>query len=321
MVFRTGTITDSNPGVAIYAAIESYMISDGWVLVDTVVIGGNTHKVLKSAAAGNARNLDWYLDINYPTTGITGGIRFSVFEDYNATTHIATRGAVNGTSVTTMETTYYSRYGATGSALETNWANAATYTVMSNTLTTSSFTYYISVTRNRIIGILTNNAQNMFYAGFFTPTTQYATQAGSLLYPLIQGVYQAAAAGYYAQSGISAASASIAVTRVPKMILVNNGWGTSVYSLSIELLHSGQVGSAANTATNDITLVPMPVTLQISTGSAAAYIQNAFIGTLDGIASGYVIGTAVRGDTVTVGSDTWYMLSPQTQETLFMQAL
>src|SRR6187402_1092437 len=115
MTYITGTITDANPGPLLYAAIETAAIALGYTLEDTVVIGSNTHKILKSAAAGNSRGQDWYLDINFATTGVVGGIRFAPFEGYNPATDQGIRGPYT-ISTTAIEQTYYSPFGVTGNA-------------------------------------------------------------------------------------------------------------------------------------------------------------------------------------------------------------
>lgn len=310
-----GPVNDASPGPVIVAALEPVMISDGWLLVDTVIIGGNTHKVYKSPAAGNVRNLDWYLDINYPTTGTSGGMRFTPFEDYNATTHLAFRGPISGANTTTVEQTYYSQTGATGSALETTWANTASHGQMSLPLSASAFTYYISVTRNRIIGMLTNATGFLHYAGFFTPTAIYATNAGSALFPLIMCRIKYLGDSFTGTSG--AGNFTLAFTRFPKYPNGGINWGLSGYTTSIMHLIGGRAGVATHPTTNQTTLVPIAVMQGGQTSNSGA----GFVGTLDDVAGAWILSTAVRGDSITIGSDTWYTMTPTGDQTVFFKAV
>jgi hypothetical protein len=322
MTFITGSITNANPGPALYSAIETAALAGGWTLEDTVVIGGNTHKVLKSAAAGNVQGLDWFLDINYPTTGTTGGIRFAPFEGYTAASDVGLRGPY-ATTDSTIEGTNYSRFGATTSALETSWANTASYTNLSVALTTSAFTYNISITRNRIIVQLTNDQTKIAYTGFFTPSSAHSTHAGASLFPLVMTVLTNSSAR--AQSSGGSASAA-ALTRAPKAAGTNLGqtwsWANSVAipltDLSLSGLSTGQAGVAVSPFTNTTGLIPVPVVMGYPSQFVGAY-HGASVGFLDGVAVGQVLSSAVRGDELTIGSDTWYATSPSSTFAIFFK--
>lgn len=316
MTFITGSITNANPGPTLYALIETAALADGWTLDDTVVIGGNTHKVLKSAAAGNTYALDWFLDINYPTTGITGGMRFAPFEGYTAASDVATRGPY-ATNDATIEATNYSRYGATTHALETNWTNSASVTTMSATLSTSAFTYWVSITRNRIIVMTSLQTNAFFYGGFFTPTTAHSTQAAASLFPLIMTTVFVSSSS---NSATSTASSAAALTRAPK---VTSGWNWST-SVRIDpresaALLGGQIGVANSPLTGQAVMVPIPIMAGTNTTAYSTATTAAHIGYLDGVASGFVASGAVRGDSVTVGSDTWYAAAPSSSYTNFFK--
>lgn len=318
MTFITNSITNANPGPALYSAIETAALALGWTLDDTVTIGGNTHKVLKSAAAGNTYGLDWYLDINYPTTGVTGGMRFAPFEGYTAASDVGLRGPVGHVSNTTIDATTYSRYGASTSALETNWHNSSSATGVSVTLTTSAFTYWISVTRDRIIVLTNNQATTLFYTGFFTPTSTHSSHAGAALFPLVMAALPVSSAATTNTSG----SATLAFTRVPKATSIN--WSSSGRISTDPTLGgyfgSGQVGTAVSEITGAAQIVPVPVVMGASVApSAASSPLPASVGYLDGVAIGYVSSSAVRGDTVTVGSDTWYATTPSSSYGLFFK--
>src|SRR3954466_3352347 len=163
MAYNTGAITDPSPGATLHTALASLLTTAGYSLVDTVVISTRTHKVWKSPAASNAANLDWYLDIAYTTTG-NGNKWFLPFEGYDPSTDLGLRGIVSGTSITTIDATPGSRFGATASSLESgNWFGPVQGTSMALTMTTATFTYWASITADRVIVMHTNIATSIFY--------------------------------------------------------------------------------------------------------------------------------------------------------------
>lgn len=329
MTFITGTITNSNPGPTLYSAIETAALALGWTLVDTVTIGSNTHKVLKSAGAsgGNSQGIDWYLDINYPTTGTTGGIRFCPFETYNATSHVAGGGPYSQSN-TTIDATYYSRFGATQSALETNWANTTSYTGLSTSLVTIAFTYWISITRDRIIVMLSNVATAIAYAGFFTPSSAFSSNAGSALFPLVMAYLSPPANS----SNSNGASSTACLTRLPKLsAMTNSGWNNHcIIATNIAYFGNfpeGQLGVGVSPFTGRSTGTPLTVAANASgtsltaPASSAASAATDAIGTIDDVIVDYVSSTSIRGDSITIGSDTWYGISPSNVSGLFFKGI
>lgn len=318
MTFITGTVTNANPGPTLYALIETPALAAGWTLDDTVVIGGNTHKVLKSAAAGNTYGLDWYLDINYPTTGITGGMRFTPFEGYTAASDVGLRGPYSAANAV-LDATTYSRFGATTSALETNWANSASYTALSATLSTSTFTYWITITRDRIIVMTSLQATQVSYAGFFTPTSAHSSNAGAALFPLVTATVTANSAS---TSSTTPSSVTMAFTRTPKLTSIPS-WGSSAYATAqagvLGFFGSGQAGVAASEITGASQLVPVPILMGVGVTPGVGSTLSALAGYFDGVAAGYVLSSAVRGDSLTVGSDTWYAATPSGSYGLFFK--
>lgn len=318
MTFITGSITNANPGPTLYALIETAATGAGWTLDDTVVIGGNTHKVLKSAAAGNTYGLDWYLDINFPTTGITGGMRFAPFEGYTAASDVGLRGPFGHVTVATIDATTYSRYGAATSALETNWTNSASASAISATLSTSAFTYWISITRNRIVVLTSLQPTTIFYGGFFTPTAAHSAHAGAALFPLLMAAIPLVTA---ATTTSSIGTATVAFTRAPKAVTIN--WATSGRIFAdptvTAYFGSGQAGTAVSEHTGVSQIVPVPIIMGVSAAPTTATPLAANVGFLDGVAAGYIAPGAVRGDTLTVGADTWYATNPSSNFGLFLK--
>lgn len=295
MTFITPTIpADANPGPLVYAELATAMLALGWTLEDTVVIGARTHKVLKSAAAGNTRGLDWYLDISYPTTGVATGLLLAPFEGYDAATDLGLRGPYSASS-STIDATTYSRFGATGQALETNWTNiGATHTSLDSPLSTTSFGVWASITRDRVILMVSGEASQVSYAGFFIPTAAHIAHAAAALYPLIMVRLSTSAER---DTNTTASSVEAAVTRIPKLSGV--GWDNSCVVLTNLLAMNGKVGGAASGADGQITSAPYVVGL----GGANFDGSAQFVGELDGVQCAWADGVVVRGDTVTVDGD------------------
>jgi hypothetical protein len=283
---------DANPGPLVHTALATKLLALGWTLDDTVVIGARTHKVYKSAAAGNTYTLDWYLDVSYPTTGVATGVLITPFEGYTAASDVALRGPYAASSAT-LDATTYSRFGATTSALETNWANTGSHTSLDTPLSTSAFVINASVTRDRVILMASTEATQMSYAGFFTPTAAHAAHAGAALFPLI--VTRLSGASDRTPT-TTAGTIAAALTRIPKLSAVAN-WGSHCIVGPNTMRLNGRVGGSASEGDGQITTVPFLVGI----GSNAWGTASSQIGELDGVQVGYADAAVVRGDVVTVG--------------------
>lgn len=316
MTYDTNSINSATPGPAFYAVIEAIMLAQGWTLDDTVVIGARTHKVLKSASAGNARGLDWWLDISYTTTG-AGSIMMAPFESYIAGSDLGVRGPYS-VSDTGFDPTTYTRFGATGSALETSWANSVNHTGLQVPLVAgSAFIYYLSVSRNRVAFFLSNDT-NLLYCGFWLPSAQHIAQAGASLFPLI---VTRMASGVNSNSSTSQTIITAAVTRLPKFpdlsaTYITSGWGGSVFVFFNPGMISGIGGQQVHPATGELAMSPMCVGL----GQSSANTLLGYVGQLDGVVQGYVNVTAGRGDTMVQGVDTYVMQARSTNNAIFLKA-
>lgn len=307
MSYHAGTINDANPGAALYAVLAVDLAAAGFTLVDTVVISTRTHKIWKSPAGSNAAGLDWYLDVHYTTTG-AATLRFTVFEYFDPATDLGYRGPY-GAASTVIDATTYSRFGATGSALETNWlTNMATVTLAGST----TIGYWFSATPDRVMLMTDNNAQYVLYAGLFEPTAEHASYSGGALFPLIVTMV--------APTGQAVAPTGCSLTRIPKRANGSISWNSHVYidSATMLFLLGGQVGVAASGATNLTKLAPLPI-LQGSSGGVVA--TSDFVGVLYDVGIAFVTASAVRGDTITADSDTWVATAVSSSRSLFFRAV
>lgn len=312
MAFNSGPINVALPGATLYSALETMLLSVGYVLVDTVTIGSTVHKVLFSAAAGNSAGKDWYIDISYSTSAV-GILLMSPFENYNSTTHVGTNGPTTSAS-TIVDQTSWTRYGSTPSALETNWQNTQSWSGQGAILSTS-FTYFANVTRDGVALMTTADPTFLSYAGFYTPTAQHASASGAALFPLIRVKLLAPTVVTSASiSTTGAGTTGATLNRVPK---VPTGswfdWSTSVIVATGLLLGftGGLIGGTG--------VSPIVNEMSIATGIPIYAGSNSLVPNPSTFASaliGYIpplIGVGMggagvaMGNTITIGTDTWYL--------------
>lgn len=321
MTYISGNITSANPAADLYAQIDTALSSAGFTFVDTVVITTRTHKIWKSNAANNTANVDWYLDVTYTTTG-TGSIWLGIFEDYNATTDIGYRGIVWDTT-TTVEQTYFSKYGATGYALETNWTGA-TNTFNQIDLSTAAFGYWISITQNRIIAMTSLSATKLVYCGVWEPNTAHSTYAGAQVFPLIVGSLDT-----YLSSAAGTAATNAGVTRAPRAPSISRWTRAGVFWSGHSIANHPDGGYGAIGA-GDVSpflgaIQPRGKYIYVLLNQSAAnsfssdnaqYALNANapanVGRAKDVLSFLAAATVTRGDTVTINGETWILTSKAT---------
>lgn len=313
MTYIASTMTSANPAADLYALIDPALSAAGYVFVDTVVIGARTHKMWRSPAGSNAQNLDWYLDVAYTTSG-AGSVWFAPFEDFNPTTDLGVRGLCMNTT-STIEQTYYSRFGATGYALETNWATVS-HANNRLDLSTSSFGYWISITPNRVIGLTTISTTKLVYAGLYKPSDAFTAHAGASLFPLIAGQ----ASDTDALNG-TATNEKVMVTRAPKAATMYY-WPYIArffaYS-TLATVHEGGQGVIGDNSINPYLgfSTPRGRKLYVVFGSTASdhtltfkstsLTSPALVGELYDILVFQAVAAVARGDTVTLNSETWVL--------------
>lgn len=296
MAFVYGTISDASPGATLYTAIADGLSSEGFTLVDTVVISTRTHKVWKCPAASNSHNLDWYLDVVYSTTG-AGNMWFAPFEYFDPATDLGYRGIFSSSSSSPIDTTTFSRYGATGYALETNWSTISTGLNFSTSA--ASFGYWISITPNRIAALSSVAANDVIYSGFYNPHPLHIAAAGmSILYPLV-------CTKLHSSGDSGGLNTEAAFTRVPGA----TGTGYHFY-------YSLRIKTSAVTNFFSMPALPSGSTTGFSVRGATpvilmtddSYTGPATIwGTLHDVAATRTAYTVVRGDTTTISGNPWIL--------------
>jgi len=300
MSYITGTLTTATPAGDLYTLIAAELTATGWTLHDTVVIGGRTHRVWKSAAAGNVAGLDWYLDVAI-ATGNTGHIWLLPFEFFDSATDLGYRGPSYVTSSITLDATTFSRYGATGYALETNWAPVAGHTGFNKiTTATTSFGYWISITRNRVIALTSLIPSSVFYVGLYESYAPSAAFAGAANFPLI-----IATVGPDANSSTSGGTAAAIMTRYPRISSATGGTSDMVLtlngSLNFDEMRTGAVPAGATPITGRFEAIPVtlvPIATSPYFGTWGQLYDIAFIAAQ---------ATVVRGDTMTIDGNPWVL--------------
>lgn len=322
MTYISGNLTSATPGADLYALIETALTSNGYLLVDTVVISTRTHKVWRNPAANNVQNLQWYLDIAYTTTG-AGSIWFTPFENYDPVTDLGYRGAFWTTATTTaVEQTYYSRFGATGYALETNWPTNGVTTINQLDVTTSAFGYWISITPNRIISISTAAPSRMVYTGLYKADTAHASFVGADLFPIISASLDGA-------SSVNASANMAMVSRVPRAPSIYRwSYAARLWSYGASpLSYEGGIGMIGDVTSNAflgpvtprgkrIYIVFSPSSLSDAYGGNAAS-NAALVGQLYDIYAFQAANTVTRGDTASIGGASWTFCSTGTGYTTY----
>lgn len=316
MAYITGTITDANPGATLYALMAAQLTGTGFTLVDTVVISTRTHKIWLSAAAGNAIGKDWYLDVAYTTTG-SGTLFLGVMEFFDPATDLAYRAQLSGSRPS--DAVYYSPYGATGNALETAWSPVATAAAAGSTngnldLLSSAFGYWITITRDRVIVMLTSNATFGLYAGSYLPSAGHAAAAGTDLYPLIM-----------AKINVQGITSAAGITRLPKHATAGTfSWaltGGGAFAGVLGLVHAPGV-PADHTTVMARSAGLITITTAGTAGAGLTTPPNAYLGTLRDVASMGADATVTRGDTVTdLSANTWVLSTSNSGASFLFKAV
>lgn len=314
MTYITGTITDPNPGPALYALIGPAFTSAGMTLVDTVVISARTHKIWLSPGASNAIGKDFYYDVAYTTAG-AGQLFIGVMEFFDAATDLGYRMQWNGNvAVKPSDAVYFSPFGATGATLEAGASgvnphagNGADQDSNANlAIGTAAFGYWITITKDRVIAMVSASPTRMVYAGTYIPNAVFAAAAGADLYPVI-GAKLGVAGGLQNPY-------STWLTRLPKLVTAT---GTTWLFQTVAPLGTSTTNNLFRLPgiPNDLaTVYPRSAALfTVGTvglsGSTAGVWPSAYLGQLRDVANIGAEATVVRGDTVSDGTNSWVLSS------------
>lgn len=171
MAYATGTITSATPAKDLMTALGTQLVAAGLTLVDTV----NTFTtVYKSPAAGNQQNADWFLILKRNTDAALQ-VFYQVAEAYDPALHLASKYGGQGLSVMPVA-------GTGGVNPSAPAAPDTICAVNANlALTTTAFTYWVSVTANRLILGVKTSVEIGFYAGLYDDRLS----VGTVTFPLV----------------------------------------------------------------------------------------------------------------------------------------
>lgn len=299
MAYITGTLNSVNPSLDLYNLVAPAMVTAGYTLVDTVVITTRTHKIWKSPAT-NIHGVEWFCDVTYVTTG-AGHLYFTPYEFYDPATDLAYRGPTYGNVSGTPDAVYNARYGASGFSLEhANWgvnpALDSTYAVQ--TSLASGFGYWISVTIDRVLALTTLAPTGIRYCGLYEqdPIVKAAVVT---VFPLISAIV---GGGSNASNG---SQNTQSLTRYPGISFSVNFWdmlASTTGSEYQEAIPTNQLpaGSTATYGGRYAWRVPVKV-------RTVAMTYAARWGHLYDVLAMPSTTAISRGDTLTVGADTWVL--------------
>lgn len=163
MPYRQNVITSANPARDMVLEIEPDMLAAGWSFVEEVIITTTTYRVYRSNAASNARGLDFHVSLQWTTLGGTT-IAWKLFETWDPVLKRGDRWATNATFSSSGTPTAIDYLANTGPQL-LSYSGAYTPSLV---LVTTGFTYYSSVTPDRIIfGARYGNTDQGFYCGLY----------------------------------------------------------------------------------------------------------------------------------------------------------
>src|SRR5690606_322196 len=118
MTYQTGSILSATPSADAMSIIESMLTAHpAWEFVENYVDGTYTNRVWKCLGTENDFGQDFYVAFMRLTATInTAPIIVQAAEQYNSTTHVATRALAVPGATFNPEATFASPYGATGYA-------------------------------------------------------------------------------------------------------------------------------------------------------------------------------------------------------------
>jgi len=295
MTYSTAALTaQTTPATSLITAIEAALTAQGgWTAIETVVIGANTFKVWRCNGATNGFGTDFFLYLGRATAG-TGNVTVRLSEAWDATGKLVLRGCYGGTNTSVLDSATGSRFGATTYAIDSaNWS--------ATTLTTATaFTYWIIATKDALI-VQTSSGTNIVYAGIYADNALVQAQQPTLRFPLALATF----------AGMSAPASSLGLTRIPGASNGSVNWntvrGASATDAGVMGL-AGSVDSASLAYPTWGAVVAAPIFLGAGNMSSSAPTSfSAILGTFKYL---YAIGIGaapVRGDTVTIGADTYIL--------------
>lgn len=284
MAYRTATITNASPALALCQEIEAgFAEHANWDYVKDVVIGTFTYRVWKNRGTGSGANSfaqDFFLAFRYQTAAGGLDLRVVAFEAFDATNNKAIRPCVGAASSLLPNAN-----GSHGDEVAGFTLDSATLVYASLTLPTTAFTSYLSVSADRVCcGVNYSTTDHAFYAGLFEPLS--ATEPFPLMIAATSGQENALTV----DCGVSRHPGRTVAATDNFKFQVDSWTRISGTTQTADLFHGGGLASRA--------LLRSMNADAATYGSARGLLHDAIL-LPDG-------GTATRnGDTLTIGADVY----------------
>jgi len=304
MAYYETTYTTATPALDIMINLQTWMPANGYVFVETYTSGTNITDVYKSPGTSNSFGTDFYIGFNRTTTTTTS-VSVMIFEQYNVSTHLATKYAPS-TGNTTMTPASDGSVNDSGVLLSSTTSGASLYkgTAIYAPVTTA-ITHYININVNRIIWGNSTSYSDSGYAGLYDPI------GNSSLFPLI-----VLNIGYNSYNSTTLPTYTIfksgALTRESYITAATSNWAAySGYSTSQFVFFIGNDGIPAGT--NPKTGFTYSSLLTFTSVKQPTYQRQ--LGTLKDFIFNPQGGANLNGgDTlsITVGANTYNYVKPAT---------
>lgn len=167
MTYRTTTITNASPALALCQEIEAgFAEHANWDYVKDVVIGTFTYRVWKNRGTGSGANSfgsDFHLAFRYLTAAGGTDLRVVAFEAFDATNNKAIRPCVGAASNLAVNAN-----GSHGDEVAGFTLDSTVLVYASITVPTTAYSSYLSVSNERVcVGVNYSSTDHAFYAGLF----------------------------------------------------------------------------------------------------------------------------------------------------------
>jgi hypothetical protein len=307
MAYYETTYNTANPALDIMTNLQTWMPANGYVFVETYTSGTNISDVYKSPGTSNSFGTDFYIGFNRISTTTTT-VSVMVFEQYNVSTHLATKYApqTGGTSMTPASD---GSVNDSGVLLSSTTSGASLYkSTYIYAPVSTAITHYVNINVNRIIWGNSTSYSDNGYAGLYDPI------GSASLFPLIvlnigYNSYNGTITPTYTNSRSGALTRETYVTAATTNWAVYNSYTSSsaVFQLSNDGVPSG---------TNPKTGFVYSSLFTFTSLHAPAYQRQ--LGTLkDFIYNPQGAANTAGGDTlsITVGANTYNYVKPSTYVT------
>lgn len=304
MAFSSGTIS-ANFAPALQSALVALAQQAGFTLIDTVTAtsGSNTatHKILQSPTP-TIQSSTWVLDI----VVCGNSLSMCACETWDATAHTGTGfcgtsyNGVSFNSVLIPSGTFEQKNVAGAGASAIGYGNATSQQTLSST-----FGWWASMTANRVILMTSLNPTVLDYAGLFAPFTDVAQGWGSTRYPIVSlemnsnSNTSSYSNSFFTEYGGTGNQTVSGISRLP-------GLSTAPYRYVVGtggIFRTPGGGSLPALTQSDGRPVPIVPVGVVSTDTGDLGI----LGLVVDVGIVRASSTVARGDTVSVGSDTWVL--------------